>query len=339
MSEPPPPRECHVKKWADFDGYGFNLHAEKNKPGQFIGKIDPGSPAEKAGLKEGDRIVEVNGVNVNQENHKQVVQRIKAIPDETKLLVVDKKCEEFHRQNEIIVKHSLEYVLRLSSEQEEEVIDDDDDEEVIDTRLQEVSIEDEKEEDDVQDSISESSPSPPASVHNGSVKREDSMMSNRSSVISTKVLEPEVKIEPEMNSPVPAVDEHLEDKLEEIHISDSEETPIETESVTDTKPNDEQVSLSSVDSLVASSLEVSPLSERKVEIPHLVSEPKKETPNSLSSGSPRSTPSPTMGKVDGLDLNITAKEMRERIGSRKKRDPRKDNRMDFRKKHEIIQTL
>jgi len=249
MSEPPPPRECHVKKWADFDGYGFNLHAEKNKPGQFIGKIDPGSPAEKAGLKEGDRIVEVNGVNVNQENHKQVVQRIKAIPDETKLLVVDKKCEEFHRQNEIIVKHSLEYVLRLSSEQEEEVIDDDDDEEVIDTRLQEVSIEDEKEEDDIQDSISESSPSPPASVHNGSVKREDSMMSNRSSVISTK------------------------------------------------------------------------------------------TPNSLSSGSPRSTPSPTMGKVDGLDLNITAKEMRERIGSRKKRDPRKDNRMDFRKKHEIIQTL
>ena len=35
--------------------YGFNLHAEKNKPGQFVGKIDPGSPAEIAGLKEGDR--------------------------------------------------------------------------------------------------------------------------------------------------------------------------------------------------------------------------------------------------------------------------------------------
>jgi len=336
MSEPPQPRECQVKKWPHFDGYGFNLHAEKNKPGQFIGKIDPGSPAEAAGLKEGDRIVEVNGVNVNQENHKQVVQRIKAVANETKLLVVDKKCEEFHKQNEIIVKSSLHYVLHLSSEKEEEVIDD---EEVIDTRLQEVSIEDDKEEDDVQDSISESSQSPPASVHNGSIKREDSMMSNRSSVISTKVQEPEVNIEPEMNSPVPAVDENLEDKLEEIHISDSEETPIETESSPVSKPNDEQVSISSEDSLVASSLEASPLSERKVEIPLLVPEPKKETPNSLSSGSPRSTPSPTLGKVDGLDLNITAKEMRERIGSRKKRDPRKDNRMDFRKKHEIIQTL
>jgi len=338
MSEPPQPRECHVKKWPHFDGYGFNLHAEKNKPGQFIGKIDTGSPAEKAGLKEGDRIVEVNGVNVNQENHKQVVQRIKAVPHETKLLVVDKKCEDFHKQNEIIVKSSLSYVLRLSSEQEEEVIDtNDDDEEVIDTRLQEVSIEDDKEE-EVQDSVSESSPSPPASVHNGSIKREDSMMSNRSSVISAKVEEQEVEMEPEMNSRVPLEDEHLEDKLEEINISDNEETTIETNQIQVTKTNDE-VSLSSADSLVASSLEVSPVSERKVEIPHLVTQPKKETPNSLSSGSPRSTPSPTLGKVDGLDLNITAKEMRERIGSRKKRDPRKDNRMDFRKKHEIIQTL
>ena len=32
------------------------------------------------------RIVEVNGVNVNQENHKQVVTRIKSMENETKLL-------------------------------------------------------------------------------------------------------------------------------------------------------------------------------------------------------------------------------------------------------------
>merc|ERR1712223_2279433 len=87
-SSPPPPRLCLLKKWAHFDGYGFNLHAEKNKPGQFVGKIDADSPAEAAGLREGDRIVEVNGVNVNLENHKQVVQRIKAVPGETRLLVV-----------------------------------------------------------------------------------------------------------------------------------------------------------------------------------------------------------------------------------------------------------
>ena len=47
------PRHCHVVKRPDFQGYGFNLHAEKAKPGQFIGKVDENSPAEAAGLQEG----------------------------------------------------------------------------------------------------------------------------------------------------------------------------------------------------------------------------------------------------------------------------------------------
>ncbi|XP_037042377.1 Na(+)/H(+) exchange regulatory cofactor NHE-RF1 [Bradysia coprophila] len=82
-------RLCHVIKVDDFDGYGFNLHAEKGKQGQYIGKVDDGSPAERSGLKQGDRIIEVNGVNIGNETHKQVVQRIKAIASEVQLLVVD----------------------------------------------------------------------------------------------------------------------------------------------------------------------------------------------------------------------------------------------------------
>ena len=42
-------------KSALYHGYGFNLYQEKNKPGQFIGRIEPGSPADLAGLKENDR--------------------------------------------------------------------------------------------------------------------------------------------------------------------------------------------------------------------------------------------------------------------------------------------
>ena len=68
----PQPRLCHISKWENFEGYGFNLHADKSRPGQYIGKVDSGSPAEMAGLKEGDRIVEVNSVNIANENHKQV---------------------------------------------------------------------------------------------------------------------------------------------------------------------------------------------------------------------------------------------------------------------------
>ncbi|XP_026730890.1 Na(+)/H(+) exchange regulatory cofactor NHE-RF1-like [Trichoplusia ni] len=82
------PRLCHVRKTPDFDGYGFNLHAEKGKPGQYIGKVDEGSPAESAGLKRGDRILEVNGHSIAGESHKQVVARIKERGEDAELLVV-----------------------------------------------------------------------------------------------------------------------------------------------------------------------------------------------------------------------------------------------------------
>lgn len=82
-------RLCHVLKREDFSGYGFHLHAEKGKPGQFIGKVDPDSPAEAAGLRQGDRIIEVNSVQINTETHKEVVERIKALELEVRLLVLD----------------------------------------------------------------------------------------------------------------------------------------------------------------------------------------------------------------------------------------------------------
>ena len=116
----PRPRLCRVTKWPDFDGYGFNLHAEKSKPGQFIGKVDADSPAETAGLKEGDRIIEVNGVNINHENHKQVVQRIKTMPNETTLLVVDKEAEMFYKQNEIIVTGAMRNISIMSSDPDDD---------------------------------------------------------------------------------------------------------------------------------------------------------------------------------------------------------------------------
>lgn len=95
-------RLCHVIKRDDFDGYGFNLHAEKGKPGQYIGKVDDDSPAEVAGLKQGDRIIEVNSVNIGNETHKQVVQRIKAIACEVRLLVIDPLAVSVSPSNQIL---------------------------------------------------------------------------------------------------------------------------------------------------------------------------------------------------------------------------------------------
>lgn len=51
------PRLCHIKKGPN--GYGFNLHSDKSRPGQYIRAVDPDSPAEAAGLRPQDRIVEV----------------------------------------------------------------------------------------------------------------------------------------------------------------------------------------------------------------------------------------------------------------------------------------
>lgn len=89
------PRLCQMPRGDA--GYGFHLHGEKGKSGQFIRKVEPESPAEAAGLRAGDRVVEVNGVNVEKEAHHQVVQRIKAVEGETCLLVVDKETDEFLR--------------------------------------------------------------------------------------------------------------------------------------------------------------------------------------------------------------------------------------------------
>ena len=64
------PRLCFLIKGER--GYGFHLHGERNRGGQFIRKVEPGSSADLAGLKPGDRVVEVNGENVESETHHQV---------------------------------------------------------------------------------------------------------------------------------------------------------------------------------------------------------------------------------------------------------------------------
>uniref|UniRef100_A0A7N5JB67 Na(+)/H(+) exchange regulatory cofactor NHE-RF1 n=1 Tax=Ailuropoda melanoleuca TaxID=9646 RepID=A0A7N5JB67_AILME len=94
------PRLCTMKKGAN--GYGFNLHSDKSKPGQFIRAVDPDSPAEASGLRAQDRIVEVNGVCVEGKQHGDVVSAIKAGGDETKLLVVDKETDEFFKKCGVI---------------------------------------------------------------------------------------------------------------------------------------------------------------------------------------------------------------------------------------------
>ncbi|OTF72633.1 hypothetical protein BLA29_012018, partial [Euroglyphus maynei] len=110
-NDAPRPRLCHLIKWPDFNGYGFNLHAEKTKQGQYIGKVDDNSPAMLAGLQEGDKIIEVNFVNICNENHRQVVERIKSITNETRLLVIDDYGDRWYRERKIVIKSTQSNVI------------------------------------------------------------------------------------------------------------------------------------------------------------------------------------------------------------------------------------
>ena len=64
------PRLCVMTKGDS--GYGFHLHGEKGKSGQYIRKVELHSAAEASGLRAGDRVVEVNGENVERDTHHQV---------------------------------------------------------------------------------------------------------------------------------------------------------------------------------------------------------------------------------------------------------------------------
>src|SRR6218665_164162 len=101
------PRLCHIKERGDGKGFGFNLQAEKGKPGQYIGKVDPGSPAEAAGLRDGDRLVEVNGVNVENSSHEEVVTKIRLNTKETKLLVIEKEGYEHYHAKGVVVTSGM----------------------------------------------------------------------------------------------------------------------------------------------------------------------------------------------------------------------------------------
>ncbi|NXO70316.1 NHRF2 protein, partial [Phainopepla nitens] len=90
------PRLCHLKKGPN--GYGFNLHSEKSRPGQFIRSVDPDSPAARAGLRPQDRLVEVNGINVEGLRHSEVVSHIKSRESEARLLVVDPETDEYFKK-------------------------------------------------------------------------------------------------------------------------------------------------------------------------------------------------------------------------------------------------
>ncbi|XP_044295527.1 LOW QUALITY PROTEIN: Na(+)/H(+) exchange regulatory cofactor NHE-RF4 [Varanus komodoensis] len=80
-------------------GYGFLLKEEKcasGKYGQFLREVDAGMPAEKAGMRDGDRLLAVNGDGVEELDHQEVVLKIRADAIQVTLLVIDAEGSKFY---------------------------------------------------------------------------------------------------------------------------------------------------------------------------------------------------------------------------------------------------
>jgi len=107
-------RLCRLRTWNEEDGYGFNMHTGRERPGQFISNVDTELPGAAAGLRDGDRIVEVNGDNVEQLAHREVVDKIKAVSDDLTLLVVDPDADKFFAEQNIAINSSMDCVERIA---------------------------------------------------------------------------------------------------------------------------------------------------------------------------------------------------------------------------------
>lgn len=94
------PRLCVLEKGPS--GYGFHLHGEKGKIGQFIRLVESDTPASEAGLLAGDRLMFVNGESVEGDSHQQVVAKIRATSGALELVVVDPETSE------LLKKHNLQ---------------------------------------------------------------------------------------------------------------------------------------------------------------------------------------------------------------------------------------
>lgn len=316
-------KECHIVKRPDFDGYGFNLHSEKVKPGQFIGKVDENSPAEAAGLKEGDRILEVNGVSIGNETHKQVVARIKAIACEVRLLLIDVDGVALKPKEQTPSPSPLPSPTAtasngngsLSSHYEgtkQEIPG-------ASTNISSISV------------VSTKRVSNASSIQSGStMNASDLDVVDRASPMSPASSIPISAAQNGDNSSLPLAKSNNINNINNNNNTMSTSPPPPSETVANLNNNGNIYSSSSISS--PTSATTNSRGNNNTNGSASVHDSVPVQPPSASS------PVNTMNRAGGLNLPLTAAEMRAKLASKKKFDPKNES-VDLKKKFEIIQKL
>ncbi|XP_037694696.1 Na(+)/H(+) exchange regulatory cofactor NHE-RF4 isoform X2 [Choloepus didactylus] len=90
------PRFCLLSK-EDGRSFGFHLRPELGGAGHVVCRVQPGSSAQRQGLREGDRILGVNSHDVEHEDYAVVVRRIRASGPRVLLMVWARQVHDVAR--------------------------------------------------------------------------------------------------------------------------------------------------------------------------------------------------------------------------------------------------
>ena len=89
------------------------MQLDKQDGRQHVCLVKTDSPAEEAGLLEEDILIEVNDVNVEEEAHTSVFQRIIDSGNEVYLLAVDTETDNFYKDQGVTVKGAMPGVKHM----------------------------------------------------------------------------------------------------------------------------------------------------------------------------------------------------------------------------------
>ncbi|KAK3527623.1 hypothetical protein QTP86_030480 [Hemibagrus guttatus] len=97
-----PPRLCHIVR-NPVSGLGFSIHPVEGEKGKLSISVITGGPAEKAGLRKGDRLVWINGAMACELTHSAINKMMKKCSDHMTVLVIDSKSEKSYIRRKITI--------------------------------------------------------------------------------------------------------------------------------------------------------------------------------------------------------------------------------------------
>ena len=66
-----------IKRESEKEDFGFHLYGKKNLKGNFVSRVEPGSGADRAGLRVGDKLIMLGDTDVEKMKHAEIVDLIR----------------------------------------------------------------------------------------------------------------------------------------------------------------------------------------------------------------------------------------------------------------------